>query len=65
MSISNIPLPLECPSCHCEQKITLQQIADEEVIKCPHCGQTIQLMSENNSAQQAAKSLRELDSLFR
>jgi predicted Zn finger-like uncharacterized protein len=50
----------ECPECGAAVKVTLQAVARERTVRCPH-GHMIELKDHGGSARKALSALADLD----
>jgi len=57
VNIAKQKVKIPCPKCKKEQHVSLEQIANEEQIKCVGCGKTIKLIDKNGSARKAVKNV--------
>lgn len=68
MDIGSDTIEENCPQCNKIISFTLNQVANEELIKCS-CGQEIQLRDENGTNRKTIddinKSMNELDNAFK
>jgi len=59
-------IPLKCPKCNAENKVTMAQIEREETIQCVGCGATIKLKDKDNSVKRGTEQVQHaLDDLER
>jgi predicted Zn finger-like uncharacterized protein len=59
-------VPIECPNCKAQNKVSLSQIKREETIKCVSCGMNIKLQDKDKSVQKGTDEVQKaLDDLER
>jgi Zn ribbon nucleic-acid-binding protein len=60
MEIGKVKIDINCPACKRKQSIALNDISQGKIVKCL-CGQSIQLVDQDNSMR---KSIKDLDNAF-
>ncbi len=65
IDISKQEITINCPECNSPHKVTLGQVQNQEVIKCPVCNKNITLVDKDGSTRKSiasiSKSLRDLE----
>jgi hypothetical protein len=49
-------IDIECPECNRKVSVTLDQVAEEQIVTCP-IGHKIQLQDKDNSAREGIKDI--------
>lgn len=64
MTLTRLPIELECPICGFKIDVLLQQVIAEETVICPGCLEEIHLVDEGGSSRRAEQQLNnKLDQL--
>jgi len=58
IDISKQTVKIDCPKCNGSVSVTIQQVADEVLVKCS-CGQGIRLQDSNGTSKKAIIELNE------
>jgi len=65
-NVDSWEIPLECPKCRTQNKVSLGQVKREETIQCINCGTEIKLKDKDRSVQRGIdEAQRALDDLER
>ena len=69
IDISKQEIESDCPSCNSKFSITLQQVSNQETIRCRSCGENIRLIDKGGSARKGIrdvnKSFNDLEKAFK
>lgn len=60
MPLEELIVEFDCPHCNRKLPIALQQVLDEEMVTCPHCQASFQLIAEAN-APAARRALKDFE----
>lgn len=68
IDFNNQTIKISCPECKRSITVSLEQVANEEIVKCV-CGQGIHLKDNNKSAKKSIgdmnKSFKNLENIFK
>ena len=64
LDIGKEKVDIECPECKCTLQISLEQVANEDVVNCHRCKQEVKLIDEDHSAKQTIRDMNKSFSEF-
>lgn len=57
INLDNAEIKFSCPKCRFENKVTLKQIENEEIIICSGCHEKIKLIDKDASTKRSLKNI--------